>query len=312
MTNSAGARIDLRNGTGQLGGAGSLVNTGLITGDGTIAKSFTNDTGGEVRAELGKTLLFSGSPSPNAGTLALQGGTLDFTSALTNSATGFITGRGALHTGGLTNNGVLAFSGGTADIFGDTTNAAGARIITSGGSTMTFYDDVIHNGTEIRTSAGGASVFFGAVSGAGPFTGTGTVYFEGDLRPGNSAALVIFGGDVTYGMFAQLEMELGSTIRGTQYDAMNVGGNLAFDGTLNVSLYNGFQPQFGDMFDLFNWGSRSGTFDSVNLPTLNNGLLWDSGNLYTDGSLRVVPEPGVVTLLVSTLALLGLRRRSDN
>src|SRR4029450_1247268 len=93
-----------------------------------------------------------------------------------------------------------ALSGGNSDIRGDVTNSAGARIVTSGaGVITTFYDDVVHNGLEIFTGANSSTVFFGAQSGAGPFTGTGTVYFIGDLRPGNSPASVIYEGDVSLG-----------------------------------------------------------------------------------------------------------------
>ena len=184
LTNNIGARITLASGTGRLLGAGSVANSGLVTGDGTITNAVTNSTTGKIRVDFGKTLYFTGAFAANAGELNLQGGTLDFTGAITNSATGFIAGRGALYTGGLTNNGVMAFSGGTADIHGDTTLNAGSRIVTSGaGSVTTFFDDVVHNGLEIFTGASASTVIFGNQTGAGSFTGTGTVYNIGDLRP---------------------------------------------------------------------------------------------------------------------------------
>lgn len=209
----------------------------------------TNSATGQIRAEAGKTLTFTGAIAANLGTFTLLGGTLEFTTAITNSTTGFISGDGTLITAGLTNSGNLAFSG-NARIFGDVTNAAGARIVTSGGGTTTFYDDVIHNGTEIRTSAGCASVFFGAVSGAGPYTGTGTVYFEGDLRPGNSPAAVLYEGDLVLGGAATLTLEIGGLTLGVQYNHVSIGGTLTTDGTLDVVLYGGFTPGAGDSFDL--------------------------------------------------------------
>ena len=236
-------RITLQGGLGLLGGAGAITNTGVITGDGTVAKPVTNSAGGQLRAEAGKTLLFTGAVAANAGTLIAAG---------------------------LTNNGQMELTG-DAGIYGDVTNAAGARIVTTGGATTTFYDDVIHNGTEIRTSAGCATVFLGAVSGAGSYTGTGTVYFEGDLRPG------------------------------AQYDHLNVGGTLFADGILEVVLYGGFAPHFGDTFDLFDAGNIAGIFDDVNLPGLAGDLTWDDSQFSTTGHLRVVREPGIG-------ALLGLRR----
>ena len=43
-TNSSGARMEVSSGTGRITGAGTLTNLGLLTGDGTVAKAFTNGT----------------------------------------------------------------------------------------------------------------------------------------------------------------------------------------------------------------------------------------------------------------------------
>ena len=302
-------RITLQGGLGLISGAAAITNTGVITGDGTIAKPVTNSAGGQLRAETGKTLVFTGAVAANAGTFSLLGGTLEFTSAITNGATGFITGDGTLITAALTNNGTLALSG-TTRIFGDVTNAAGARIVTSGGATTTFFDDVIHNGAEIRTSAGGASVFFGAVSGAGPYTGTGTVYFEGDLRPGNSPASVLYEGDLVLGGGATLTLELGGLLLGGQYDHLNIGGTFTEDGALDVVLYNNFAPHFGDTFDLFDAGALAGNFDDINLPALPGDLNWDDSQLASTGTLRVVPEPSAALLAaIGALVAATPRRR---
>ncbi len=307
LTNSAGGRIDFRNGTGQLTGGGALTNAGLITGDGTITKLLTN--GGEVRGESGRTLRFSGGAAANAGTLALQGGTIEFTSALTNAAAGFVSGRGSLNATAITNNGVMAFSGGNADVHGDVTNAAGARIVTSGaGATTTFFDDVIHNGLEIFTGANASTVFFGSQSGAGSFTGTGTVYFIGDLRPGNSPASVLYEGDLVFGGASSLTLEIGGLLGGSQYDHLQIGGAFSADGDLVLALLDGFTPSFGDTFDLLDVGTFAGDFDTINAPALADGNAWDFSALKTTGSVTVVPEPGIGVLLASAIGLLGLRR----
>ncbi len=140
-----------------------------------------------------------------------------------------------------------------------------------------FFDDVTNQG-EIRTSANAFAIFFGSVSGAGTFTGTGTVNFEGDLTPGNSAAAVNFAGDVVLGPESTLNIELGGTAAGTQYDQINVAGDLTLDGTLEVSLINGFTPTAGQTFDFLNGSTLAGAFSSVVLPDLP-GLVWNTSQL---------------------------------
>lgn len=288
FTNQFGARVTLQNGTGRISGAGTMTNAGLITGDGTVAMGLTNISTGDIRAESGRTLYFTGGAAANSGDFILQGGTLDFASAVTNSATGFISGRGALHTGGITNSGVMAFSGGTTDIRGDLTNSSGGRIVTSGGgATTTFFDDVAHNGTEIHTGAGASSVFFGALSGAGPFTGTGTVYSNGDLRPGNSPATVSYGGSLVLGSFSTTTMEIGGLSEGAQYDSLQIASSFYADGILALALINGYAPSLGDMFDLFDTASTTGAFDSLILPALAQYLAWNTSALYTTGEVRI-------------------------
>ena len=197
-----------------------------------------------------------------------------------------------LYTDGLNNAGQMAFSGGNADIHGDVTNSTGARIVTSGaGSVTTFFDDVIHNGLEIFTGAGASTVVFGGLTGAGPFTGTGTVYFIGDLRPGASPANVSFGGNVVLGSFARTVIEIGGTISGAQHDRLTVAHTLSLGGVLEVQLINGFVPSIGQNFDLLDAATINGNFSSVTLPPLPPGRFWNTDLLTTTGVLSVVGAP---------------------
>ena len=202
----------------------------------------------------------------------------------------------------------MNFSGGLADVFGTVNLLAGSKLITTGGGISTFYGAVTHNATEVRTSAGAQTVFFGLVNGAGPFTGTGSVFFEGGYSPGNSPASVLHEGDLVLGGSATLTLELGGLLRGAQYDHLNVVGTLTEDGALDVVLYGGFAPRFGDMFDLFDAGSILGSFDDVNLPELTGDLTWDDSQLASTGTLRVVPEPGV-GMLGAFVAAASRRRK---
>jgi T5SS/PEP-CTERM-associated repeat protein len=260
-----------------------ITNQGLVTGDGQIGGSFTNAAAGELRGEPGKSLKLTGIGN-NSGRINLHGGLIEFTSNLNNNTGAFISGNGTLKANQLTNSGTMNFAG-TTNIFGVVNNVAGGKVISGGGGATIFYGDVTNNG-EIRTSTNGFTVFFGSVSGSGSFTGTGTVNFEGDLSPGNSPAAVNFGGNLALGVAASLVMELAGTTPGSGYDQVKVAGALALDGTLSVVLA-GLAPAAGQSFDVLDWGSISGTFDAINLPTLGGGLTWNTSQLYSSGLLSI-------------------------
>ncbi len=268
----------------------------------------------------GEAIEFSGNGNANAGEINLLGGTVEFTRHLNNTATGFIGGNGTvIANGGLSNVGVMAFSG-VANVFGDVNNVAGGQIVVSGNSIMTFFDDVVHNGAEIRAGAGSAAVYFGAVSGAGPYTGTGTHYFEGDLRPGNSPALVTVAGNMVLSTGSTTTMELGGLIRGDEYDAYDVGLTLTLGGELNAVYFNGFDATAGDVFDLFYAESINGSFTVVDLTGLCGASAWQldliadfNGNIdvLRLSAASAVPLPPAVWLFGSAmLGLSNVRRRN--
>ncbi len=143
--------------------------------------------------------------------------------------------------------------------------------------------------------------------GAGAITGSLTNF--GTIAPGNSPGIIAVDGDAVLADTSLLLMELAGTGAG-DFDQFNVTGMLGFDGTLTVTLTNGFAPQVGDVFDLFDFGSTNGlAFDAVNLPDLVNAA-WDTTDLYLGGSIAVViPEPGTFALLGIGAALLAAARR---
>jgi hypothetical protein len=153
-----------------------------------------------------------------------------------------------------------------------------------GGGDMDVLGSVNNSGV-IAIQSGRSAYFFGNVSGPGSFTGTGTAVFLASLSPGSSPAIVNFAGNVTLG--TSLAMEIGGITAGTNYDRLNVAGQLAIGGELTVSLISGFTPGPGASFDLLNWGSVAGTFSSISLPALSVGQ-WDTSELYTNGSLSIV------------------------
>ena len=92
-------------------------------------------------------------------------------------------------------------------------------------------------------------------------------------------------GDLTMNAGSTLEIDLASL---TTFDQLDITGALAAAGTLDISLSGGFSPADGDSFDILNFASASGSFDSINLPALGGSLDWDTDSLLTDGILSVM------------------------
>jgi hypothetical protein len=63
-------------------------------------------------------------------------------------------------------------------------------------------------------------------------------------------------------------MEIAS---GRALDQLLIAGLASLGGALNVSLLNGFTPPLGEVFDLLTYGSLSGIFATLNLPSYSGG-----------------------------------------
>ncbi len=153
-----------------------------------------------------------------------------------------------------------------------------------------------------------SAVFLGAFSGSGGFTGGGDVFIEGNLRPSDPVE-VTFGGNAYLGNATDTVMQLAGPVAGSQYDQIDVTGQLVLAGDLNVVLLGGFQPQVGQSFQLFD-GQLSGAFNQVTLPALSDAEQWNTSNLNTTGTITVVPEPSSLTMLAAAaVGLAGYRWR---
>ena len=85
-----------------------------------------------------------------------------------------------------------------------------------------IHGDVVHNGVQIAVGAGSRIEFQGTVSGAGNYFSGGTVTMNGTVRPGNGPGVVSFASDLSFGVGASLEIEIGELTAGTQYDRVVV------------------------------------------------------------------------------------------
>ncbi len=190
-------------------------------------------------------------------------------------------------------------------------------------SSLTFESKLTLGGSVLtKTGAGNFAVNNILSSGggsidcqAGTCSGSGTIGGDlnnsgGTVSPGNSPGVMEVQGDYNQSAAASLSIEIAGTAAGAQHDVLVVGGEATLDGTLEVSLIDGFQPASGDSFDILELGSITGDFNDIVLPNLTGSLAWDVSALLTDGSIGVVPEPAAAVLLLGGLwAVVGIRRR---
>ena len=151
-------------------------------------------------------------------------------------------------------------------------------------STNTLAKRTIINGVAQGNSAAQQLTFTGYVKGVGTFD---NVTFAGTFDPGLSPTLLSVG-SLAFSSTSTLIMELGGLVRGSTYDAIVASGQLTLDGTLQVVPINGFTPAVGNSFDIFDWTTLLGTFDTLTLPALGASLAWDTSQLYTSGVLSVI------------------------
>ena len=120
----------------------------------------------------------------------------------------------------------------------------------------------------------------GSLSGVG--TVTANVSNSGQINPGNGGAgTLAIVGTYTQAAGGTLNIELGGLTAGSQHDQLTVSGAATLNGTLNVTLINGFSPAVNDNFIVLTFASRSGAFSTI----AGNGNTY-SCLLYTSPSPR--------------------------
>lgn len=117
--------------------------------------------------------------------------------------------------------------------------------------------------------AGDVNTNFLALQAGSPFVGVDTLTIDGDLALDASSVI---------------ELDIFSSTLGN--DLLDVSGALLADGTLDISLAG--SVSLGETFDLFDFDSASGSFDTINLPTLAGGLGWDVSQLLVSGVVEVI------------------------
>jgi autotransporter-associated beta strand protein len=295
------------------------------TGNGT----FVTATGASLQldgttfgtlAVVGEALSLNGTGISGNGALRNLGGANSWSGAVTLAGAATIqSDAGSLElTGGITNGGNTLTVQGAANTTVSTAAISGAGGLTkTGAGTLTLSAANTYNGA--TTVSNGTLIVNGSISTSvsttvstgGTLAGTGTVgsttiQTTGILVPGDGGIESLNTGALTLDSGSFSNFEINAALDTS--DLAISSALLAFGGTLNVSNINGTLVA-NDTFNLFDWSSTSGTFGTINLPALDPGLSWDTGSLYTNGTITVIPEPNVAALLGGLGILVLLRRR---
>jgi hypothetical protein len=129
----------------------------------------------------------------------------------------------------------------------------------------------------------------------GQLTGRGTIAapvlnLAAIVAPGDTLGTLTIQNSYTQHAAGTLNIVLGG-VAANEFDVLNIIGAASLAGILNVSLTGGYAPIAGASFDILNWSTLTGVFDTVNLPTLGAGLAWNKSQLYVTGTLSVTTAP---------------------
>lgn len=271
---------DLTLSAGTITGSGTLTANGLFiwTGGSMSGTGHTVANGGLEINGLG-ILSLTGRTLDNAGTAVWIGGSPSLTGgAVFNNLPGatfdaqgnssFLGGGGGI----FNNGGTLVKSGGTgtSSLGGLTLNNSGTVEVQTGilnmgvGLTQTAGTTLLNGGD--LTVAGLATLDFQGGTLAGSGTINASVINAAQVQPGGIGASGVLTITRAYNQAATglLNVELGGLNPATEHDQLVVGEGATLDGTLDVSLINGFSPGTGDSFQVMTYGSRTGTFATIN------------------------------------------------
>jgi hypothetical protein len=164
---------------------------------------------------------------------------------------------------------------------GATTVAAGTLFFQ--GSTASTATLTVDNGS---TLSGNATLGGPLVVQAGGTVSPGTAVLPG---------MIAVTGAYTQQAGSTLDLKIaGRTTPGTDYDAIRATGAANLDGTIQVTVVNGFKPAGGDSYQILSSGSENGTFAAKIGFTLGNGQFLKE-NYNSKGSTLVVDQAPAIT-----------------
>ncbi|HTV40153.1 MAG TPA: hypothetical protein VMF08_06245 [Candidatus Sulfotelmatobacter sp.] len=275
--------------TVQPGKTGSSVK---LTGNNTFTGTCTVTSG----SSLNVSGTFGTGNTVNNGTLTIdRGGTLNYAGGISGSGNITLSPPSGTTTlsGPISTTGSLTIeNAGTVVLSGANTYSANTLI----GCQYFEVNNTSGSGTSSGTVTVGLSTGGTFLGGTGIISGPVTVVAGNTLQPGN----------VPTNSIGTLTINNTLTLQSGSFTVMNLNAaastcsavsgmtSITFGGSLTVTNLNGTLAG-GQTYHLFSAGSYSGTFDGgITLPTLPAGLLWNTSNLYVNGTISVEGQNGVL------------------
>ncbi len=232
----AGGNIVLGPAFQNLGGISNMTFHGsILTGANTVTGTLTMDTG----TMAGPLTIESGGILNIAGNSTLYG-------VLTNAGTVTMTGGASLS---MYNNHTASYSGGVYNLGGALWNIQTNANLN--GQSGDGYEYFSNSGNFLKSL--GADTASVSVN----FTNTGTVDVQAGIVSFNSG-FITSGGTLAFGVSSNIA---------SSYGQIYVSGAVALNGTASVNWLGGFTPAISNSFGLIHYGSESGTFADITLPS---------------------------------------------
>ena len=272
------------NGVLNMSGTGALnLNSTLELGHTAGYAGTVNLNGGTLQASKVFRTSGVGVVNFNGGTLLASTGNASFLSGLTSAN---VLGGGAIiNDGGFAITIAQALLSGTANDGGLTKSGTGTLTLTG---SNTYAGATTVNGGTLSVIGSVASSAVTVASG-GTLAGTGTtgavsISSGGTLAPGSGGIGTLSLSSTTLSLSGTTAMEINQSSGGS--DKVQGISTVNYGGTLNVTNLSGMLAA-GNAFTLFSASTYSGTFATLNLPTLSAGLVWNTSNLAVNGSIAV-------------------------